>query len=114
MIAGAIAISRAEASASEQGARSRAVRRECDRYGLDATELEASLRGELPRAAASRRPWWEALIVLGALAVFAWLATEAAPQPIGIHVGWAALLVAASLVLLAVGAVALWRRTRFA
>jgi drug/metabolite transporter (DMT)-like permease len=57
MIAGAIAISRAEASASEQQAWRQAMRRESERYGLDPAALEASLRGEAPQAGiSSRRP----------------------------------------------------------
>jgi hypothetical protein len=114
MIAGAIAISRAEASESEQAAWREAMQRECDRYGLDRAELEASLRGEPAHATvADRRSWWEALVVAGALGIFAWLALEATRQPIAINLPWTIVLCAASLALLAYAALALWRRTRF-
>jgi drug/metabolite transporter (DMT)-like permease len=115
MIAGAIAISRAEASESERRAWGEAMQRECDRYGLDRAELEASLRGEAaPAAAGDRRHWWEALIVAGALGIFAWLALEATRQPVAISVPWTIALSVATVALLVYAALALWRRTRFA
>jgi drug/metabolite transporter (DMT)-like permease len=115
MIAGAIAISRAEASESEQRAWRDAMQRECDRYGLDRAELEASLRGEsAPADVAERRRWWEALVVAFALAAFAWLALEATRQPIAISLPWAIVLSVGTLALLVYATLALWRRTRFA
>jgi hypothetical protein len=114
MIAGAIAISRAEASASEQRAWGEAMRREADRYGLDLQALEAAARGEAAHPGrAHRRRWWEAVLVLAALAAFAWLARSATRQPIPIDLRAMALLGAATLVLLGVATAALWRRTRF-
>lgn len=114
MIAGAIAISRAEASASEQQAWRQAMRRESERYGLDPAALEASLRGEAPQAGiSSRRPWWEALIVLSAVAIFAWLAGVATRQPVAIDLPWALALTAATLAALVFAATRLWKRTRF-
>jgi drug/metabolite transporter (DMT)-like permease len=115
MIAGAIAISRAEASASEQRSWHDAVQRECDRYGLDRAEVEAALRGEVGHAGlGDRRHWWEGLVALAALAVFVWLGLEASRQPVTINPWWMALLSAATLVVLVVAVRALWARTRFA
>ncbi len=115
MIAGALAISRAEASAAEQQAWHAAMQREVDRYGLDRVELEAALRGEpAPSGGAERRPWWEWLIVIAALSVFAVLAAYATRPPVAIRLGWVLVLGVGTLGLLIGASMALWRRTRFA
>jgi drug/metabolite transporter (DMT)-like permease len=114
MIAGAIAISAAEAPASEQAARQRAIARECDRYGMDLARVEASMRGE--DVLADRRPrrrWWESLIGVAALAVFVWLGLQAEGAPIHADPLWIAVLSAGTLVFLGVCGTLLWRRTRF-
>jgi hypothetical protein len=113
-IAGAMAISFAEAPEAEQRARDRAIERECSRYGLDPERLAASLAGGDPLA--RERPGrskWELSIAAAAAAIFIWLAMLAKPQPIAVDVFWTVVLSAAALaVLLAAGRV-LWRRTRF-
>ena len=115
MIAGALAISRAEASVAEQQAWHAAMQREVDRYGLDRSELEAALRGEsAPSGAAERRPWWEWVVVLAALGVFVSLAAYATRPPVAIRLEWVLVLGAGTLGLLVAASVALWRRTRFA
>jgi hypothetical protein len=114
MILGATAISFAEAPDSEQASWKQAMERECDRYGLRVDRVEASLRGEDPLAREkSSRRWWEALVVAGAVAIFAWLASGAQRQPIAMNVGWMAALIVATLVFLVVAGVLLWKRTRF-
>ncbi len=66
MVAGAVAISFAEAPASEQASWTEAMRRECERYGLDEKSVSAAVLGEeAPGAVKPKRRWWEALIVLG-------------------------------------------------
>jgi drug/metabolite transporter (DMT)-like permease len=115
MIAGALAISRAEASVSEQRSWHDAVQRECVRYGLDRAEVEAALRGEATHAGPSgRRYWWEGLIAVLALAIFVWLGLEVTRQPVALDPWWMALLTAATLVMLVIAVRALWTRTRFA
>jgi drug/metabolite transporter (DMT)-like permease len=114
MIAGAIAISFAEAPASEQASWKRAMQRECARYRLDESSVAAALRGE--EALASARPkrhWWEAIVVLGAIGIFVWLGLGAARQELAINLPWMIVLIVASLLALVVCGVALWRRTRF-
>jgi drug/metabolite transporter (DMT)-like permease len=114
MIAGAIAISAAEAPAGEQAARQRAIERECDRYGLDLSRVEASMRGEDVLAARRpRRQWWEPIIAIVAIAAFVWLALQAEGAPIHVDSSWIAILSVATLVLLVVCGSLLWRRTRF-
>jgi drug/metabolite transporter (DMT)-like permease len=114
MILGAVAISMAEAPASEQESWMKAVRRECSRYGMNPERLAAILRGEDPLAeGAPRRRWWEFLVVAAAIGIFIWLGTLAGAHPIAIKGMWLAVLCAATVLLLIVGGVALWRRTRF-
>ena len=114
MIAGAVAISTAEAPAGEQQAWKRAMQRECNRYGLDAARVAATLAGEDPLAREKTgRSWWELVIAAAAVAAFLWLGLEAAPQPVAMNFGWMAAILAASLVFLVAGGVLLWKRTRF-
>jgi len=114
MIAGAVAIGFAEARGGEQLSRRQAVERECRRYGLNLERVEAALEGDDPPAGhRPRRHWWEALVVLAALGVFAYLAADARRQPIEFHPGWMAVLAAASLAVLVACGLLLWKRTRF-
>ncbi len=114
MIAGAAAIGTAEAPASEQAAWRKAVDRECRRYGLDPERVAAVLQGRDPLAQETpARSWWEGLVVVVALGLFVWLAAFATVPQLQFHVPWALVLAALTLVFLAVGAVTLWRRTRF-
>ncbi|NWG13434.1 MAG: EamA family transporter [Acidobacteria bacterium] len=113
MIAGAVAISLAEAPASERSSWRKAMMRECDRYVLNVSRVEAALRGEDPVAESGGRRWWEAVIVAAAVGVFVWLALLAEVPPLEMNAPWAWLLGLATLVLLGVVASMLWRRTRF-
>jgi drug/metabolite transporter (DMT)-like permease len=114
MVAGAVAISFAEAPAGEQAFRQEAVERECRRYGMQAERVAAILQGDDPgsRGRTVRR-WWEVLVLLGAVAVFVWLGLGAGRQAIAVNPFWMALLVAATLVFLVVSGRMLWRYTRF-
>jgi hypothetical protein len=114
MIGGAIAISRAEAPASERASWKRAMTRECDRYGLDPARVEAAVLGKDPLAeATASRPWWDIAIIVAALGVFVWLAAGSEAASLNMNLFWSAALVAATLAVLVAGATALWRRTRF-
>lgn len=114
MIAGAVAIGLAEAPASEQASWRQAMERECRRYSLDPVEVAAAAGGEeAPATGEARRPWWEFLIVAGALAIFVWLGLNASKPAIALDYRWMAVLSALSLVFLAVGGTVLWKRTRF-
>ena len=114
MIAGAVAISLAEAPESEQHSWRAAMERECRRYGLDRERVSLTVTGGDPLAVEhTGRRWWEFVIVAGALAVFAWLALAAERPPIPLHAGWMALLVVASISLLIACGLLLWKRTRF-
>jgi drug/metabolite transporter (DMT)-like permease len=114
MIVGALGISTAVAPAAEQDSRRQAMARECDRYGLSLTDLDAAQAGDDPlaRRVASRR-WWDSLIVAAAVAVFIWLAWGAERPPIAMDLRWAAGLLVPTLGVLAACGWMLWKRTRF-
>jgi drug/metabolite transporter (DMT)-like permease len=114
MAAGAAAISLAAAPEAERSSWRRAIRRECDRYNLDAAAVEQALEGRDPLAAAApARRWWEFAVVAAAIGIFAWLGWHAERQPIQVDRFWLAVLSAASLAALFGGGWLLWRRTRF-
>jgi len=114
MVAGAVAISFAEAPPDEQASWRQAMERECRRYGMDPDRVAAILQGDDSgaRGKAGRR-WWEALVLLAAVALFVWLALGAGRQAIAVNPLWMAVLVIATLAFLVVGARMLWRYTRF-
>ena len=114
MVAGAVAISFAEAPAAEQASWKRAMQRECTRYGMAQSSVAAAVRGEEAIGTAKpKRHWWEALVVLGAIGIFVWLALNAARQQIVFSLPWMIVLAVASFLALVVCGTALWRRTRF-
>lgn len=114
MIAGATAISFAEAPESEQTSWRSAMERECTRYGMDPARAEASMRGEDVLARHKpRRHWAESLVGVAAVGTFVWLGMGAERAPISADPAWMAVLSLASLVLLALCGLLLWRRTRF-
>jgi len=114
MIAGAAAISSAEASEDEQSSWRIATERECHRYGLDFDRVAASLMGEDPLSRERpARHWWEVLIGAGATAIFVWLAVIAKHQAVPVSLPWMAVFIAITLVALAGCGLLLWKRTGF-
>lgn len=114
MIAGAAAISTAEAPESEQQSGRVAIRRECSRYGLDPERVALSVQGEEAQESTSAsRPWWEAVVGVAAIGLFVWLAVGAERQAIPMNLPWAIVLTIGSLVLLLGCGWLLWKRTRF-
>jgi drug/metabolite transporter (DMT)-like permease len=114
MIAGAVAISLAEAPASEQESWRASQWRESERYQLDPQPPEIPTPGEAPLAKqrASRR-WWDVPIVVVAVGVFVLLARGARRPHMAINLFWTALLALAMLGFLVAGGRVLWKRTRF-
>ncbi len=104
MILGALAISSAAAHQQERFAWSRAVDREQHRYQI-ATTPEAPIH--------ETRRWWDYAIVTIAVAIFAWLASEARLPEIAVRHGWVVTLTTLLLGSLLAAGVLLWRRTRF-
>ncbi|HXK60225.1 MAG TPA: GRP family sugar transporter [Acidobacteriota bacterium] len=114
IVCGAIAISRAEAPESEQESWHAAMMRECHRYKMDRARVEASLAGEDPLSGETpKRRWWEFLIILVALGIFVWLGLEVQAQDLSMNPVWTIVLVSATVGVLAVATIALWKRTRF-
>jgi drug/metabolite transporter (DMT)-like permease len=114
MIAGAVAISFAEAQAGEQASWRAAMQRECDRYGLDPAEVAAAQAGRDPLSARpSKRRFWEYLVAAAAVGLFVWLALLAERPQIPIDTVWAVLLTAVTVAALIGSGVVLYRRTRF-
>jgi hypothetical protein len=114
MVLGAVSISFAEPPASEQASWRLAMERECERYHMDAATVAASMKGE--ETSVQTRPgrrWWEVLLILAALGVFVLLALDAKRPELAMNLPWMAVLGTASLALLVVTGVMLWRRTRF-
>jgi hypothetical protein len=114
MIAGAAAISFAEAPESEKASWGKAISRECQRYGLDRDRVSAAMQGGDPLAREQpKRGWWELLVVGAAIGIFIWLASFAERPTIAVNLAWMAALIALTLVFLVVCGLLLWRRTRF-
>lgn len=114
MIAGAVAISLAEAPESEKASWRKAVSSECDRYGMDHDRVLAAAEGGDPLAKEQpKRGWWELLVVAAAIGLFIWLASVAERPTMAVNLVWMAALIAATLVFLVVCGLMLWRRTRF-
>jgi drug/metabolite transporter (DMT)-like permease len=114
MIAGAVAISLAEAPASEQESWRASQRREWERYQLDPPPPEAAAPGEDPVAKqGAARHWWDVPIIVAAVGVFLWLARGARRPPMAINLYWTLLLALAMLGFLVACGRVLWKRTRF-
>ena len=115
MIAGATAISFAEAPADEQRHWRLAMERECARYDLDRERVAAAVMGsDSSRGPHAPRRWWELLIVAAAVSVFVWLGMLAERPGMEFDMSWMLAIAAASLALLIGAVVVLWKRTRFA
>jgi drug/metabolite transporter (DMT)-like permease len=114
MIAGALAISFAAAPHEEHLSRAAASKRECERYGMDHTQVEASLAGEDPLArTAPTRRWWDFIILIFAVAVFVVLAKNSSRVPFPMDPRWVAAMVFAMMGSLGGCGYLLWKRTRF-
>jgi len=114
MIAGAVAISLAEAPASEQESWRASQWRESERYQLDPQPPEAAALGRDPVARQGvARHWWDVPIVVAAVGVFLLLARGAQRPPMAINLFWTVMLALAMLGFLIVCGRILWKRTRF-
>ena len=112
MVAGAALISSAAAIGKEQISRDEAILRECDRYGLNYRDTLSSMSGDLSTKG-ERRRWWDYAIVLAATSVFIALGLRAEVPALAMSALWTVVLGLFLIASLAVGAVSLWRTTRF-
>jgi glucose uptake protein GlcU len=112
MVLGAVSISSAVAGQSEMDSAREAVRQECDRYNLQYDEVLAQYEGKASRENSGRN-WWDWLILLAGITLFAALASQASAPALPLNIGWAAALAGILVVVLGASAWLLWRRTRF-
>lgn len=114
MIAGALAITGASASAKEQDSCMSAIARECDRYHLNFDQVVRAYSGLNPESSPpNKRPWWDILILIAAAAIFLWLAIGTQLPPIAMNHLWTIVL---ALLMLALFAACTWllrKQTRF-
>jgi len=113
MIAGATLIGSGATSGKEKTFQDEAIRRECDRYNLDYSQTRSSLDGIDAGGKESGRHWWDYLIMSVAVGFFVWFAASAKVPPMNLNLLWIGILGVASLALLAVGVIRLWRTTGF-
>jgi glucose uptake protein GlcU len=115
MILGALAISTAAAPAGERASCIQAITRECTRYNMDLNQTIAAQSGEEPISSyGHKRHWWDYLILVCALGVFALFAAHAKQPPLAINYGYGMMLIGVMLLFLIAGGWALWKYTRFA
>ncbi|HWE83826.1 MAG TPA: GRP family sugar transporter [Terracidiphilus sp.] len=108
MIAGAIAVSSAVATERESEHTSAAIRRECDRYGMEHAEVARAFHGDVPPEA-GRRDWWDWLILACAAGVFVMLGFKARVPALNMNLTWTGAL---AVVLVASAAVCAWRLSK--
>jgi drug/metabolite transporter (DMT)-like permease len=114
MMAGVAAIAFSSASRGEQDKWKEAARREGERYGVEADYVEARMDGRRAESEAkTSRGWWDWVVVLAATGAFVLLGSVARVPQLSLHWGAIVVLTAASLGLLVICGLALWRTTRF-
>ena len=113
MILGAVAISTAVAGQREQTSTNTALKRECDRYGLNYFRVLGEYSGSEFDVREQKRGWWDYLIVAVAVAIFVALAEMAAPPAIAMDLRWVSALGVLLALTLAGCCWALYRKTRF-
>jgi hypothetical protein len=113
MAAGAVAIALSSATEQEHSSWRNAAAREGERYGVEHEYVRAGMEGRSFENRQDSRTLLDWLLILGTTAVFIMLARVARLPLIDISIGWGLALSLATLALLAAGAIALWRTTRF-
>ncbi len=115
MIVGAMLIAGASVSVAESASCMKAVQRECSRYSLDlAKTLRAQDGPESDSGGGRGRPWWDFVIPIAAVGVFAWFAVGVRIPRLTIQIPFALGLIAVLVAVLAVCGWMLWKKTRFA
>lgn len=113
MILGVLAISTAVATGGERASRNRAVKRECERYGLSYERLLAANEGAEFTERERARSLWDYCIICAAVGVFIWLATNAAVPALHMDYRWLTVLVVVLLATAVGFGWRLWTTTRF-
>lgn len=114
MMMGVAAIAFSSAAGKEQAKWQEASRRESRRYNIAQDYVEARMQGmQTSGEVRPPRTVWDWLLVAVASGIFVFFATLARAPRMSFHWGPAVLLIAATLALLLVCGVTLWRTTRF-
>jgi glucose uptake protein GlcU len=120
MIAGALAVSTAVASAKENASTNTALLRECHRYNLDYNRVLAaqagipqSTAGQADSAQPDRRRWWDYIIVAVAIGSFIWLGLQARVPALAMNFTWLAVLSAVLIASALAAGYGLWKANRF-
>ncbi|HEX4020590.1 MAG TPA: GRP family sugar transporter [Acidobacteriaceae bacterium] len=114
MLLGALGISTSVAGGGEQTSTNQAIARECDRYTLDYFRVLAAQTGiETEETPATRRRWWDYLIALTAVGIFAWLAHGTIRPPLEMNMFWTGLLVLILVFTVLGSGWLLWKHTHF-
>jgi glucose uptake protein GlcU len=114
MMLGVGAIAFSSATSDEQACWKTAADREATRYGISIEDVEARMRGEdAADNPKNSRSLWDWLLVAAATGVFLYLASMAHAPQIPFHLAPSILLSLATLALLFVCTLVLWRTTRF-
>ena len=113
MALGAVAIALSSATGREHSRWQAAAERERKRYGIQDAYVQASMEGREINEGVSHRTFIDWLLVAGVTAIFVVLAAMARIPAMDINLEWAALVSAATLLLLVGCTIALWRTTRF-
>ncbi len=114
MMLGVGAIAFSSANSKEQSRWREAAQREGRRYGIATDYVEARMQGRHTAGEVKlSRNIWDWLLVAVATGIFVFFASMARLPQMSLHWGAVLLLSAASIVLLLVCGVALWRTTRF-
>jgi hypothetical protein len=117
-VLGAMLIAGATVSPAESASTVRAIRRECDRYGMDvaATLQTQEVQGIDPPgefAPANHRSWFDYLVLLAAVAVFVWFARFVRVPQAALSIPAALVLTAIMIAVLCGAGWLLWKKTRF-
>jgi drug/metabolite transporter (DMT)-like permease len=113
MALGAVSIAFSSATGQEHAYWQDAAERERQRYGMEDDYVRTSMEGRESCTASRRRTLIDWLLIGSTTAIFLALAAIARRPLIDINLGWAAVLAAAMLALLATCVITLWRTTRF-
>jgi len=108
-----LAISTAVATGGERASRNRAIKRECERFGLSYDHVLATNEGTEFTERVRARSFWDYCIIAGAVGVFAWLGTNAAVPALHVDYRWLTMLVGILLATALGMGWRLWKLTRF-
>jgi drug/metabolite transporter (DMT)-like permease len=113
MALGAVAIALSSATEREHSSWQDAADREGVRYGVENGYVRAGLEGREFGATTNRRSVFDWLLIVSTTGIFIALAGIARVPRVDVDLGWAVVITAAMLALLATCGIALWRTTRF-